>query len=146
ARQAPGADRSRSGNLRQPPLLPGGAAEPARRDRAPDRGGGTLGLGWRQRPALSRLVARDRGETVRLRPRQRSQAQSAAAGGLRRGPDLPDRSLPWQGDGPEPVGLPLWERALRADLESALHRLRPDHGGRDGGGRGPWRVVRRDWR
>ncbi len=54
---------------------------------------------------------------------------------LRRGPGLPHRPLPGEGDRPEPRRLPLRKRALRADLESPLHRQRPDHGGRDGRGR-----------
>ena len=39
----------------------------------------------------------------------------------------PHRPLPRQGDGAEPAGAALRERDLRADLELAVHRPRPDH-------------------
>ena len=42
-------------------------------------------------------------------------------------PDLPDRSLPRQRDRPEPAGVPLRERHLRAALEQPLRRPRADH-------------------
>ena len=90
------------------------------------------------------LDARHRREAVRLRPVEREEAEPRAARRLRRGPDLPDRPLPRQGDGPEPVGLPLRERPLRADLEPPLHRLGADHRGGDGRGRGARRVLRPD--
>ena len=51
-------------------------------------------------------------------------------GRFRRIPDLPHRPLPGQGDGAEHPGLPLRQRALRADLEPPLHRPRADHRGR----------------
>ncbi len=45
----------------------------------------------------------------------------------RREADLPDRPLPREGDGPEPHGVPVRERDVRADLEPQLHRPRADH-------------------
>ncbi len=72
------------------------------------------------------------------------QLNSRDSTGLRRGADLPHRSLPRQGDGPEPGRLPFRQRPLRADLEPALHRLGADHRGRDGRRRGPRRVLRPD--
>ena len=44
--------------------------------------------------------------------------------------DLPDRPLPRQGDGAEPVGAALRQPAVRTDLELQLRRPRPDHDGR----------------
>ena len=63
------------------------------------------------------------------------------------GRDLPHRPLPRQGDGAEHAGAAVRERHLRADLEPAVHRPRPDHGRRVDGDRGPGgllRVGRRD--
>ena len=54
-------------------------------------------------------------------------AQRRAAQALRRGADLPDRPLPREGDGAEPDGDPLRQRALRAALELALRRAGADH-------------------
>ena len=65
----------------------------------------------------------------KLAARHRSRSPSAATSnpparstasiptGARRGPDLPHRPLPRQGDRPEHPGLPLRQRHLRADLE-----------------------------
>ena len=50
--------------------------------------------------------------------------------GLRRGPGLPHRPLPGQGDRPEHDGVPVLQRALRAGVEPELRRPRPDHGRR----------------
>ena len=63
------------------------------------------------------LAARHRREAVRPRPRVRPDAQRRAGRGAARGPDLPDRPLPREGDGPEHPGLPLREQPARADLE-----------------------------
>ena len=49
---------------------------------------------------------------------------------LQRGPGLPHRSLPRQGDGPEHPGVPLRQRHLRAAVEPQARRPRADHGGR----------------
>ena len=65
---------------------------------------------------------------------------------LREEPDLPHRPLPRQGDRAEHHGLPLRQRHLRAHLEPPLHRPRADHGGRDGGGRGPRQLLRQGGR
>ena len=56
--------------------------------------------------------------------------------------DLPDRSLPRQRDGPEPAGVPLRERHLRAALEQPLRRPRADHRRREHRRRGPRRLLR----
>jgi glucose-6-phosphate 1-dehydrogenase len=40
--------------------------------------------------------------------------------------DLPDRPLPGQGSRAEHPGVPLCQRAVRADLEPELHRPHPD--------------------
>ena len=76
----------------------------------------------------------------------RAEAQRRAARGLRRGADLPDRPLPGQGGGAEHPGLPLRQRALRADLAPQPHRPRPDRrarGARPGPARRLLRVDRR---
>jgi len=54
--------------------------------------------------------------------------------GPERGPDLPHRPFPRQGDRPEHHGVPLCQRLLRNDLEPRQHRSGADH--RDGDGRG----------
>ncbi len=59
-----------------------------------------------------------------------------------REPDLPHRPLPRKRDGPEPAGLPLRQRHLRADLEQPLRRPRADHRRRDGRRRGARRLLR----
>ena len=50
---------------------------------------------------------------------------------LRRKPDLPHRPLSRQGDGAEPDGAALCQRALRAAVELRPYRPRADHRGRD---------------
>src|SRR5215210_3569876 len=98
-------------------------------------------------PSLFPTIVENLGEAVRAGPGERQGAQRGDPAPLRRGPDLPHRPLPRQGDGPEHPGPALRERDLRADLEPALRRPRPDHGrrghrrGHQGrllrGGRGP---------
>jgi hypothetical protein len=44
---------------------------------------------------------------------------------------LPDRSLPREGDRPEPDGAALRQRAVRAAVARRAHRSRADHGGRE---------------
>ena len=60
-----------------------------------------------------------------------------AARGVRRGADLPHRPFPRQGAGAEHPGLPLRQRAVRADLEPQLHRPRADRRAGDAGARQP---------
>ena len=62
---------------------------------------------------------------------------------LRRDAGLPHRPLPRQGDGPEPAGVPLRQRHVRAAVEPQLHRQRADHGRRGHRHRHPRRVLRR---
>ena len=139
-------DRDR-GTAGQPALLPRRPAGAVPRDRQPARAGRAGGA---RRPAPqrpeARLDPRHRREAVRLRPRERPDAEPRARRGLRRGAGLSDRPLPRQGDRPEPGRLPIRQRPVRADLEPPLHRLGPDHRGRDGRRRGPRRVLRRDRR
>jgi glucose-6-phosphate 1-dehydrogenase len=52
---------------------------------------------------------------------------------LPRGPHVPDRSLSRQGDGAEHPGAALRQFAVRAGVERAGHRARPDHRLGDGG-------------
>ena len=61
---------------------------------------------------------------------------------VRRVAGVPDRPLPRQGDGPEPDGAAVRQRAVRAGLEPQLHRPRPDHGGGGHRDRGPRRLLR----
>ena len=63
-----------------------------------------------------------------------------------RKPDLPDRPLSRQGDGPEHHGAPLRQRHVRAAVEPQPHRSRADHRGRDGRRRAARQVLRRDRR
>ena len=69
-------------------------------------------------------------EAVRHLARGGARAQPRGARGLRREPGLPHRPLPRQGDRPEPAGVPLRQRHVRAAVEPQLHRQRPDHRGR----------------
>ncbi len=84
---------------------------------------------------------RDR-EARRAGSRERGGAQRDHPPVLRRIPDLPDRSLPGQGDRPEPAGLPLRERDVRVDVESRPRRERRDHRRREPRGGGPRRLLR----
>ena len=56
-------------------------------------------------------------EAARPRPRLGASHQRRGRPGLRRGADLPHRSLPRQGDGAEPDGAALRQRPVRAALE-----------------------------
>ena len=63
-----------------------------------------------------------------------------------REPDLPDRPLPRQGGGAEHPGVPVRQRAVRADLEPQLHRPHPDRHPRDPRPRPAGRLLRGDRR
>ena len=120
-------------------LLPGDPAQPV-----PGRRGWAGPLRLREeRPSRRR-------EAVRARPRVGAGAEPDRSHRVRRAVDLPHRSLPGQGVGAEPAGVPIRELVSRADLERALHRERSDHDGGDvrrrdarallrGGGRDPRR-------
>ena len=89
------------------------------------------------------LGAHRRREAVRPRPRLGARAQRRGDARLRRGAGLPHRPLPGQGDRPQPDGLPLRQRHLRAALEPPLRRPRADHRGRGPRRRGPRRSSTR---
>ena len=93
------------------------------------------------RPAAA-LRARDHREAVRHRSGDGARAQPRHPRDAGRAADLPDRSLPRQRDGPEPAGVPLRERHLRAGLEQPLRRPRADHRRREHRRRGARRLLR----
>ena len=75
-------------------------------------------VGPRPRAPRRRLAAGRHREAVRARPRLARSASTARSGKVfRESAGLPHRPLPGQGDGPEPAGLPVRQRHLRADLE-----------------------------
>ena len=138
ARRAPGHDRARARPARQPHLLPGGAADDVRADgqAAGARRGSSA---RRDPPPFARLIVekpigRDLGSARDDQRRDR--------GGVRRAPDLPDRSLSREGNGPEHSRAPVRQQHLRAAVQPEVHRSRPDH--RRGGRRGrhPRRLLR----
>ena len=70
-------------------------------------------------------------------------AEPGGARGLRRVAGVPHRPLPGQGIGRQHPGLPVRERAVRADLEPRAHPVRADRRAGDAVDRGPGRVLRR---
>ena len=135
------ADRRGARDARQPPLLPRHPAVAVRRDRRPARARRA-----RPRAPRRRLAAGRHREAVRPRPRLGEAAQPRGRQGLPRVAGLPHRPLPGQGDRPEPAGLPVRQRHLRAALEPPLRRPRADHRGRVDRRREPRRVLRGDRR
>ncbi len=95
------------------------------------------GAGWR-RIVVEKPFGRDL-ESARS-PQPRGQQ------GLPRVAGLPHRPLPGQGDGPQPAGLPLRQRHLRAGLEPQLRGPRADHRGRVDRRGEPRRLLRGDRR
>ena len=86
---------------------------------------------------------RGRGEALRTRSRIGPGHQPVPPPAPRRGPDLPHRSLSGQGDGAEPLRLPLQQRHLRALVEPQPCGAGPDHRGRGNGhGEGAGGVLR----
>ena len=136
ARRAAGADRRGRRHARQRPLLPRHAALRLPGDRGqPGRGGPPAAA----RPAGARIVIE--------KPFGHDLASARALNDdgharLRRVAGLPHRPLPGQGHRPQPAGVPLRQRHLRAALEPALRRPRADHRGRGPRRRGPRRVLR----
>ena len=118
---APGRARRGARHAREPRLLP----------RDPAAGDADGCQGARRTRQGRRLEAPDRREAVWPRPRLGSRADVADRRALHRGRGLPDRPLPRQGNGPEHARAAVRERHLRADLEPAVRRPRPDHGRRD---------------
>ena len=133
--------RRRARHARQPAVLPRHPAVAVRRDRRPARPGRA-----RPRAPRRRLAADRHREAVRARPRLGQAPEPRGRQGLPRVAGLPHRPLPRQGDRPQPAGLPLRQRHLRAALEPALRRPRADHGGRVDRHREPRRVLRGDRR
>ena len=62
-------------------------------------------------------------------PCERAETQSVAARAFRRTAGLSHRSLSRKRDRPEPDGVSVRQRNVRADLESPLYRSRADHRG-----------------
>ena len=123
--------RPRAGRRQAADVLPGDPAQPVPGRR---RWAGPLGL-REERPSRRR-------EAVRARPRVGAGAEPDRSHRVRRAVDLPHRSLPGQGVGAEPAGVPVRELVPRADLERALRRERSDHDGRDVRRRGARAVLR----
>ena len=117
-------DRQGARDPREPPVLPRHPAVAVRRHHRRARAGRA-----RSRAARRRLAPGRHREAVRPRPRVGEAAEPRGRQGLPRVAGLPHRPLPGQGDGPEPAGLPVRQRDLRAALESALRGPRPDHRG-----------------
>ena len=134
-------DRARPGaparHRRQPRVLP---VDPARVVLAGLRAAEALRP--RRRPRGGLATGRHR-EAVRPRPGQRPRAQHHRRDGVPGRLGVPDRPLPGQGDGPEPVGAPVRQPDVRADLERQLRRPRADHHGRGHRHRRPRRLLRR---
>ena len=82
--------------------------------------------------------SRSRSATISIRRR----AQRANARGPLRGPDLPHRPFPRQGNGAEHHGAAVRQRLLRADLEPRPYRSCADHGRGDGRRREARQLLR----
>ena len=80
------------------------------------------------------------------RPRERSRPERDRARRVRRVVHLPHRPLPREGGDRQHPGVPLRERAVRADLEPQPRELRADRRARDAVHRGTRRVLRQDRR
>ena len=100
----------------------------------------------RTRREASVLAPRGDREAVRPQPGFGARAERPHPAHAARGPDLPDRPLSGQGHGPEHHGVPLRQRAVRADLEPRPDRSRADHRGGDGGRGAARQVLRGDRR
>ena len=138
ARRAARHRSSTSAACRQPHLLPGAsrpslfvptvkqlAARPLRRPAATVRSA---------RLIVEKPIGHD------LRQRLRDQRRDRR--GVRRAADLPDRSLPRQGDRPEHPGPALRQQHLRAAVQPEIRRPRADHGGRGRRRRHAGRLLR----
>jgi len=131
----------------QPTVLPCDPARDVRRHHHAPRRAGVDPQGQERRPG--HLAPRHHRKAVRARPQERAGAERAAAQVLHRGPGLPHRSLPGQGDRAEPDGDALRQHDFRAHLEPQVHRSRADHGERDARRRHARRLLqpeRRDAR
>ena len=114
--------RSRDGAGPRPRLLSRDRAGPVRRRSARKLGA----AGWSRRNTrvvLEKPLGHDLAS--------RAGDQRRGRRGVRGRADLPHRPLPRQGDGAEPDGAALRQRAVRAAVERRAHRPRPDHRGRD---------------
>ena len=137
-RRAPRGHRRGPRHRREPGLLPLDAGELLPGDRAGD--------GRDQAEQARRLRPGRHREAVRPRPGIGAGARRRGPPVVLREPDLPDRPLPGQGDGPEHLRVPVRQRDLRARLEQHARRPRPDHGRRVDRRRAPGGVLRGDRR
>ena len=139
-RSAPGStSSSTSAAARQPHLLPGGAAVAVRADRQAARTARASSAPPGTRQPFARLIVekpigRDLASATRHQRRHRR--------GVRRAADLPDRSLPRQGDRPEHPGPAVRQQHLRAAVQPEVHRPRADHRRRGGRRRHARRLLR----
>ena len=137
----------RPGRLRRRGDLPAGGRGPGRSARAGLLPGDpALAVRHRRRRAGRRRPhrrgARRRREALRPRPRVGPRARRGASGASGRVADLPHRPLPRE-DGVRGDPLPAArQRDAGAGVEPELHRLRPDHHGRDRRRRGPGSLLR----
>ena len=92
------------------------------------------------------MAARRHREAVRARPALGQGAQCRDPEDAAGASDLSNGPFPRQGDGPEHHGAALCQRPVRAAVESAAHRPRPDHRGGDGRRRTARQVLRADRR
>ena len=102
---------------------------------------------WRAPGSSARPIARPFARLIVEKPIGHDLASARAindaiADGVRRAADLPDRSLPRQGDGPEHPGAAVRQQHLRAAVQPEVHRPRADHGGRGGRRRHARRLLR----
>ena len=85
-------------------------------------------------------------EAIRHRSQVGARAGRADPEHRRRGPDLPYRPFPRQGDGAEHHGPAVRELHVRADLEPRPYRQRANHRRRDGGRGNARKILRQDRR
>ena len=120
--EATGGHGRRVQDRRQLSLLPRGGADAVRRRSC----SGSARRGSRSRRTATGGASSSRSRSARTSTSARALNHEIAQV-LDRVADLPDRSLPRQGDRPEHPGVSLRQRRVRADLEPALHRSRADH-------------------
>ena len=102
---------------------------------------GAAGLSHRRSPEQWRRVIVEKPFGTDLATARELNQHRAPA--LQRGPGLSHRSLSREGNRPEPDGVPVRQRHVRADLESPLHRSRADHRGGNRRRRAARELLRR---